>query len=69
MPNRDQLREAAINALVEDEKRERAGAASQYSTKVQPAINAALAAGCGGNDIYAEADRRYGRWLIDNAGR
>ncbi|MER6350632.1 hypothetical protein ABT186_01950 [Streptomyces sp. NPDC001634] len=71
MPNRNQLRETAINLLVESDKKERAGEAvgDHYRTQVQPAVDAALAAGCSCSDIHSEATRRFGQWLIDNAGR
>ncbi|AWT42575.1 MULTISPECIES: hypothetical protein [Streptomyces] len=62
--------ETAINLLVECSKLDRAGrdSSSFYTQRVQPALQAAAATGRN-VDLFAEADRRYGKWLIDNAGR
>ena len=53
------------------EKMRRAGAPTdEFLTKtVMPATNRAVAAGVDFGDIQAEADRTYGQWLIDNAGK
>jgi hypothetical protein len=63
-------RETAINLLVECSKLDRAGrdSSSFYRQRVQPALAAAAKAGQAAG-VFAEADRRYGQWLIDNAGR
>jgi hypothetical protein len=63
------VREAAVDALVASARRERAGqdVTDHYRTDVQPALNAAHAAGYTDADIHAAADRRYGLWLIDNS--
>jgi hypothetical protein len=69
-PTREHLLETAISALVELSLRERAGAdgTAYYNATVQPAIDAAHKAGWTVTDIHGGADRRYGQWLIDNAG-
>ncbi|WP_416476988.1 hypothetical protein [Streptomyces sp. LKA04] len=71
MPNKNAAKATAVARLVECEKKERAGenVGDFYRTKVQPAVNAAMQAGCPLGEIHAEADRTYGRWLIDNAGK
>lgn len=63
------VREAAVVSLVDSMRRERAGqdTDSHYRQVVQPALNAARAAGYSGADIHGEADRQYGQWLIDNS--
>lgn len=62
--------ETAIDLLVECSKLDRAGrdSATFYTQRVQPALEVAAATGRN-VDLFAEADRRYGQWLIDNAGR
>ena len=63
------VRETAVAALVESARRERAGqdVTGHYRTDVQPALDAAHAAGYTSDDLHAAADRRYGLWLIDNS--
>lgn len=60
--------EAAIALVVETYKADRAG---QFEHPVHnesaAAVTAAHAAGYSSRDIFAEADRRHGQWLIDNA--
>ncbi|MFE6829107.1 hypothetical protein [Streptomyces sp. NPDC057690] len=36
---------------------------------VQPAVNTPTAVGWTDRQIHVDADRRYGQWLIDNAGK
>lgn len=50
---------------------ERAGQNVQsfYKNTVQPAVNAAMQAGCPLGDIDAEAERTYALWLYANAGK
>ncbi|MGW6218405.1 hypothetical protein ACWF8U_00855 [Streptomyces olivaceus] len=71
MASKQQLESAAVAALVDLNRRERAGERTGdfYRGTVQPAVEAAVAAGCDRTGIHADADRAYGRWLIDNAGR
>jgi hypothetical protein len=68
---RETLLETAIASLVESMRRERAGedVGSHYRDQVEPAVDAALAAGWTGRDIHGGADRCYGQWLIDQAGQ
>jgi hypothetical protein len=68
---REDLRETAIASLVESMQRERAGedVTGHYRDQVEPAVDAALAAGWTGRDIHGGADRRYGQWLIDQASK
>ncbi|MCM8552292.1 hypothetical protein [Streptomyces sp. STCH 565 A] len=71
MPDKQQLKDRAVAALVDLNRRERAGERTGdfYRGTVQPAVEAAVAAGCDRTVIHADADRAYGRWLIANAGR
>lgn len=73
MTTREQLLETAITRVVDYNKADRAGdidpAGNVFNTVVQPAVDAAHAAGWGSRDLFGEADRRYGQWLIDNAGK
>ncbi|MFH8531530.1 hypothetical protein ACH4GE_24305 [Streptomyces tendae] len=70
MPNADQAREAAIQAIIASQKADRAGRTTDpVHRQVVPALDQAKAAGCNLRSIHAEADRRYGQWLINNAGR
>ncbi|MBZ6102723.1 hypothetical protein [Streptomyces olivaceus] len=71
MASRQQLERKAVAALVDLNKKERAGERTGdfYRGTVQPAVEAAVAAGSDRTGIHADADRAYGRWLIDNAGR
>lgn len=69
--DRRELRDLAIHLLVDSQKLQRAGAATRMHDllHVQPALDHAAKAGWDRGDIFAEADREYGQWLIDNAGR
>jgi hypothetical protein len=71
MANKNTLKAAAVGYLVKMSKMDRAGEniSSYYRNTVQPAVQAATAAGCTLTEVHAEADRTYGRWLIANAGR
>lgn len=70
MANADQARENAIRVLIASQKADRAGRATDpVHRQVVPALDQAKAAGCNLRSIHADADRRYGQWLIDNAGR
>ncbi|GHJ04790.1 hypothetical protein TPA0906_66550 [Streptomyces olivaceus] len=71
MASKQQLESAAVAALVDLNRRERAGERTGdfYRGTVQPAVETAVAAGCDRASIHADADRAYGRWLIANAGR
>jgi hypothetical protein len=70
MPNRTQLAETAADLLVQLHRKERAGDDGNtfYRQHVEPAIRAAVAAGANERAIHANADKRYGQWLIANAG-
>ncbi|MFF7308154.1 hypothetical protein [Streptomyces sp. NPDC008137] len=63
--------ETAVNLRVEYDKKLRAGdeTNSFLLDQVLPAVEAAERDGCNKEDIHDEADRRYGQWLIDGAGR
>jgi hypothetical protein len=68
--NQQDAREAAIEALIASDQASRAGRHTDPAhQRVQSALDAAQAAGCNLGNIHAEADRRFGQWLIDNAGR
>jgi protein subunit release factor B len=71
MANKNAAKATAVARLVEMSKMDRAGqnTSSYYRGTVQPAVTAATAVGCNLTEIHAEADRTYGQWLIDNAGR
>ncbi|CAL9648889.1 hypothetical protein [Streptomyces sp. NPDC003781] len=70
MSNAAQAREAAIQAIIASQKADRAGRTNDPAhRKVVPAIDKAKAAGCNMHELSAEADRRYGQWLVNNAGR
>lgn len=71
MANKNTAKATAVGYLVEMSKMDRAGqnTSSYYRNTVQPAVNAATAAGCNLTDIHAEADRQYAVWLYRNAGR
>lgn len=65
------LRETAVALNVEYEMRRRAGSPTDdFLTKtVVPATKRAVAAGADFDTIQADADREFGQWLIDNAGK
>lgn len=69
--DRRELRELAIHLLIDNQKLQRAGVGTRMHLllHVQPAIDHAVKAGWDRDDIHAEADRDYGQWLIDNAGK
>ncbi|WP_432130606.1 hypothetical protein [Streptomyces tendae] len=70
MANADQARENAIRIIIASQKADRAGRTTDpVHRQVVPALDQAKAAGCDLPSIHAEADRRYGQWLIDNAGQ
>lgn len=60
--------EAAIALVVKTYKADRAG---QFGNPIHSEMEAAVAdahkAGYSSRDIFGEADRRHGQWLIDNA--
>ncbi|MFJ4785123.1 hypothetical protein [Streptomyces sp. NPDC088794] len=64
------LTETAVDLHVAYEKARRAGSPTdEFLTKtVIPATDRAVAAGADFDSIHADADRKYGQWLIDNAG-
>ena len=69
--DRRELRDLAIHLLVDNYKLERAGAGTRMHLllHVQPALDHATKVGWDRGDIHADADREYGQWLIDNAGK
>lgn len=69
--DRRELRELAIHLLVDHQKLQRAGSATRMHLllHVTPAIDHAAKVGWDRDEIHAEADREYGQWLIDNAGK
>ena len=69
--DRRELRALAIHLLVDNQKLQRAGCATRMHDllHVQPALDHAVKVGWDRGEIHAEADREYGQWLIDNAGR
>lgn len=71
MTTRQQALETGVHALVTYHKKERAGDIDHdtYNTEVLPHADAAYAAGWTHRDLHGAADREYGQWLIDNAGK
>jgi hypothetical protein len=69
--DRRELCELAIHLLVDNQRLQRAGAGYRmhYLLHVQSAIDHAIKVGWDRGDIHTQADRQYGQWLIDNAGR
>ena len=69
--DRRELRDLAVHLIVDHQKLQRAGSGTRMHLllHVQPAIDHAVKAGWDRGDIYADADREYGQWLIDNAGK
>lgn len=69
--DRRELRELAVHLLVDNNRLQRAGRKHRmhYLLHVQPAIDHATDVGWDRGDIHADADRAYGQWLIDNAGK
>lgn len=69
--DRRELRDLAIHLLVDNQRLQRAGAATRMHDllHVQPALDHAVKVGWDRGDLFAEADREYGQWLIDNAGK
>ena len=69
--DRRELYELALHLVVDNQKLQRAGSATRmhYLLHVQPALDHAAKVGWDRGDIHAEADREYGQWLIDNAGK
>lgn len=68
---RRELRELAIHLLVDNQRLQRVGARTRMHLllHVEPAIDHAAKAGWDRGDIHADADRTYGQWLIENAGK
>jgi len=71
MASKNALKATAVDRLVQMSKMERAGqnVSGYYRDTVQPAVQAAVAAGNNLTEIHTAADRTYGQWLIENAGR
>lgn len=69
--DRRELRDLAIHLLVDHQKLQRAGCGTRMHLllHVTPALDHAAKVGWDRGELYAEADREYGQWLIDNAGR
>jgi hypothetical protein len=69
--DRRELRDLAIHLLADNQRLQRAGHSTRmhYLLHVQPAIDHAIKVGWDRGDIHTEADRQYGQWLIDNAGK
>lgn len=69
--DRRELRDLAVHLLVDSQKLQRAGAATRMHLllHVQTALDHAAKVGWDRGDIHAAADREYGQWLIDNAGK
>lgn len=69
--DRRELRNLAVHLLVDSQKLQRAGCATRMHDllHVQPALDHAAKVGWDRGEIHAEADREYGQWLIDNAGK
>ena len=69
--DRRELRHLDVHLLVDHQKLQRAGDSTRMHLllHVQVAIDHAAKAGWDRGDIYADADREYGQWLIDNAGK
>lgn len=68
---RQELRGVAVHLLVDNQKLQRGGYGSRmhYLLHVMPAIDHAAKVGWDRGEIYADADREFGQWLIDNAGQ
>jgi hypothetical protein len=69
---REHLLDTAISRLFDLSLKQRAGEGGPefsafFNSQVEPAVDAALAAGWASRDVYGGADRRYGQWLIGNA--
>lgn len=69
--DRRELRNLAIHLLVDNQRLQRGGEGHRMHLllHVQPAIDHAVKEGWDRDEIHADADRRYGQWLIDNAGK
>lgn len=69
--DRRELRSLAIHLLIDNQRLQCAGAATRMHLllHVQPALDHAAKAGWDRGEIHADADREYGQWLIDNAGK
>lgn len=69
--DRRELRDLAVHLLVDNCRLGRAGDGTRmhYLLHVQPALEHAAKAGWDCGEIHADADREYGQWLIDNAGK
>jgi hypothetical protein len=71
MANKNAAKAAAVSRLVEMSKMERAGqnVSGYYRDTVQPAVQAATAAGCSLTEVHTAADKEFAVWLYRNAGR
>lgn len=69
--DRIELRTLAIHLLVDNQKLQRAGDGHRMHLllHVLAAVDHAAKVGWDRGDIHADADREYGQWLIDNAGK
>ncbi|MFF9118293.1 hypothetical protein ACF09Y_22285 [Streptomyces massasporeus] len=69
--DRRELRDLAVHLLVDNQRLQRAGCATRMHLllHVHPALDHAVKVGWDRDDMHAAADREYGQWLIDNAGR
>ncbi|MFF7329678.1 hypothetical protein [Streptomyces sp. NPDC008150] len=67
MPDKNEILEAAVSALVSGYRADKAGAYSPPG--IDEAVTAARAVGFSSHEIFGTADRRWGQELIDNAGR
>lgn len=69
--DRRELRSIAIRMLVDNQKMQRASDPTRMHLllHVLPAVDRAVEAGWDHAEIHADADRQFGQWLIDIAGR
>lgn len=69
--DRRELRALAIHLLIDNQKMQRAGDPTRMHLllHVLPAVDRAVEVGWDHAEIHAAADREFGQWLIDNAGK
>jgi hypothetical protein len=69
--DRRELRALAIHLLVDHYRMQRAGEGTRMHLllHVTPALDHAAKVGWDRDELHAAADREYGQWLIDQAGR
>jgi hypothetical protein len=69
--DRRELRTLAVHLLVDNYRLQHGGDPTRmhHLLHVQPALQHAHEAGWNTSDIHADADREYGQWLIDQAGK